>query len=297
MDAKPQIIAYTALGCAVMVWASWFPLTRVALTDGLSVVEIALLRFAPASLVFLFLAKGIIAKLRAAPRWTAIALIGWGAPFVLALATGLRDASVAEAAALVPCLVPLFTLLGERVLSGRELDRAQQIGFVLIAACAAIVFSRALGVGGLDLASFSVLMISALGWAAFTLALPRSGLGALEATAYISMVSLAALLALLALQGDPFGGVPAARLVLHGVVQGVLAGLLAILAYGNAIAKIGNQRASAFTVLVPGLAAFLAWLMLSETPAWPIVIALLCGTIGVGLVHGIHRLRAKRHSI
>jgi drug/metabolite transporter (DMT)-like permease len=72
----------------------------------------------------------------------------------------------------------------------------------------------------------------------------------------------------------------------QATVQGVLSGVLAIVLYGTAIARLGATRGAALTALVPPLAALLAVPVLGEWPTAPTAFAIAATTLGVALAAG-----------
>ena len=76
-------------------------------------------------------------------------------------------------------------------------------------------------------------------------------------------------------------------LMLHGVQQGILSGLIALAAYGYAVATIGASRASAFVSLTPALTALLGAWALGEKLDPASVSAILLVGVGVALASGV----------
>ena len=73
------------------------------------------------------------------------------------------------------------------------------------------------------------------------------------------------------------------------VAQGVLTGLVATIAYGLAINRLGVPRAASFSVLVPVIATVLAFFWIGEVPSVLDGVALAVGTLGVAVVNGVLR--------
>ena len=274
------------------VWAAWLPATRIAIADGLGPLDIALLRLAvPAALLApVWWRTGLLPE--GLPRPALLAMLGWGAPFVLLLTTGLRNASVAHTAALVPCTMPVVAALGARIVLGERIGRGRRAGIALIAMAAFLILAGVVaGDGRLDAATAAVLLCASAGWAAYTVAFRRSGLAPAQAAALVFAWSTLLLLPAALVADSGLWRLPAPSLAFHVVAQGLLSGFAATVAYGMAIERLGVARAASFSVLVPVLATGLAWLWLSETPSALDAVALALGTLGVAMVNGAIRIR------
>jgi drug/metabolite transporter (DMT)-like permease len=276
-----------ALG-AVGIWAAWIVGTRHAVTHTLDPFALGLLRFAVPAL---FLApvwwrSGL--RPRRLPWLTLAALMGAGAPFFLTVSFAMRHAPAAEIGPMLTGAMPLIVAVLAMILLRERISRPRAAGLVLIALGVAAI-------GGYDLVrgfgsgiGHALLLTGAAMWASYTLGFKRSGLTALAATAIVAAWSTLLLAPL---------GVPALvaawraglgpDLLVQAVVQGVLSGVVAILLYGTAIARLGASRGSAFVALVPGLSALLAIPLLGEWPEPAAMIGIVATTLGVALSSGV----------
>lgn len=279
---------------AVVIWAGWLPATRMAIEEGVAPLDLALLRFAvPAVLLApVWWRLGI---LPAVPPIALLAMMGWGAPFVILVSMGLQSASVAHTAAMVPCTMPLIAAVGARLVLGERIGPERGFGMALIAVAAACVVFPVLFWGSGDaLGRMGLLLLAATGWAAFTVAFRYSGLTGLEATALVSLYSTVLMLAAIAVTGSTLGELGMGALAFHLTAQGVLSGFVATLAYALAIRRLGAATAASFSVLVPVLATVFAFFWLGERPGGLDVFALGVGSIGVAVVTGALRLSRFR---
>lgn len=291
---RADLPGYAALFTAVIIWGGWMPATRLAANDGVAPLDVALLRYGVPALVLLPIVIRLWPKLRAAPVWSLIGMMGWGAPFVFCVSLAMGDASVAHTAALVPCMMPLLALAVERALFGTRVAAWQVPGFVLIGICAALVLGRVLLTEtGTRPGSVALLLLASAGWGMFTLSFRRSGLAPLEAAAFVCAASTLLVLPPLALVGSTLGGVSWQMLGFHALAQGVFSGIIATAAYAYAIGQLGVSRSAASGVLVPALATGMALIWLNEVPAALDVAALALGTLGVAIVNGLFRRRQK----
>lgn len=270
------------------------PATRLAANDGVAPFDVALLRYSVPTLVLFPIVIRLWPRLCAAPRWTLLGMMGWGAPFVFCISKAMETASVAHVAALVPCMMPLLAVSVERVCFGIRIARFQIPGFLLIGVCASLVLGRVLFTEtGTSLESVGLLLLASAGWGSFTLSFRRSGLTPLEGAAYVCTLSTLLVVPLVLLAGSTLHDVSWEMIGFHVMAQGVASGVIATVAYGVAIARLGVARSAASGVMVPVLATVIAYLWLRETPATLDVIALSFGTLGVAIVNGLFRKRQK----
>jgi drug/metabolite transporter (DMT)-like permease len=68
--------------------------------------------------------------------------------------------------------------------------------------------------------------------------------------------------------------------------QGILSGVVALIAYGAAVARLGASRAAVFTALPPALAAMLAIPVLGEIPSPVMWVGVVLAVGGVALASG-----------
>ena len=260
--------------------------TRFAVNEAIAPLDLSLLRYGvPAVLLAPYWwRRGVVPK--GVPLWALIAMMGWGAPFVILMAMAMETAPVAHAAAIVPCMMPLIAAgLGLTFFSER-FGRPQKVGFALIgfgAAC--VLIPLLIGQDGAALYGIGLLMFCALGWASFTTAYKRSGLSAPEAAGIICLYSTVLVALALLFTGSSLADLSWQTVAFHATAQGLLSGAVATIAYGMAIERLGPPRASSFSALVPGIAAVIAYVWLKETPSGLDIVALLSASLGVAFVN------------
>jgi drug/metabolite transporter (DMT)-like permease len=276
-----------ALG-AVLIWAGWIVATRHA-AQTLDISVVALLRYGIPALALapLWLRIGLVPR-GLSPRLLVAVIAGAGAPFFLAAAFGMRFAPAAEVGPLLPGTMPLFVAVLAGVLNRERTSWLRKCGFILIAFGIAIIVGLEVVSGATtDVPGHMLVLTSALLWAIYTIAFRRSGLSAFEATALISVWSAAMLL--------PFGIMPlidtvqqgrGGEIVLQGLVQGVLSGIIATVLFANAILRLGPSRAAAFAALIPALVAILAIPVLGEIPTTAALAGIIATSFGVALASG-----------
>ena len=288
---SPRHVVLTGTACAlgaVLIWAGWIVATRHA-AQTLDISVVALLRYGIPALALapLWLRIGLVP--RGVSHRVLIALIaGAGTPFFLAAAFGMRFTPAAEVGPLLPGTMTLFVAILAGVINRERTSWLRKSGFLLIAAgIATIVGPELLSVTPAEAPGHLLVLISALLWAVYTIALRRSGLSAFEATALISVWSAIMLL--------PFGIVPlidavqqnrGGEIAVQALVQGVLSGIVATVLFASAILRLGPSRAAAFAAAIPALAAILAIPVLGEIPTSLALVGIVATSFGVAFASG-----------
>ncbi len=279
---------YALAALAVFIWAAWLPATRVAVADGITPLDLCLLRYGIPALLLapVWWRLGLMPK--GLPPLVFLAMMGWGAPFVYLISTGLSRASVAHASTLVPCMMPLIAAFGSWIIYGERIARQRLVGMGFIAIAALCVLASVLsGAGTADLGTLGILLLAATGWASYSVAYRRSGLTAMQAAALVFIWSTIIIAPFILLTGSGLPDIPLSRIAFHGTAQGIFSGFIATIAYGLAINRLGMSRAASFSVLVPVLATILAFFWIGERPSALDTVALAIGTIGVAIVNGV----------
>ena len=257
---------YVAVIAACVIWAGWIVATRDAMLANHTPLEVSLLRYgAPALLLApIWLKRGIAPK-GVDLRRLAVMTVGWGGPFVLLISQGMRTVEASLFGPLVPGLLPLVVALWEIVVERRRPRLGRLAGLCFIALAVGLILVPASVAGDVGMLTGAPWLIAAcLGWSAFTIAFRGSGLSGVEAAAYVCLWSSPFLVVAALATGSTFQGFTAFELGWHVFVQGVLSGMVSVGCYGYALKTIGLARASAFTSLVPVLAALGGWLLLGE---------------------------------
>lgn len=128
----------------------------------------------------------------------------------------------------------------------------------------------------------AALLLAAICWSAYGLISQRLMLEPLHAVAIVATGSLACFLPLyLILPVSGMGGAPWPDIVLQGVFQGVLIGVVSSLLYTRAVASLGAQRTAVFTAAVPGLTTIGAVWLLHEEPSWQVWGGVCLATLGM----------------
>lgn len=283
---------------AAVLGAAWQLLTRHGVTTSLGPIEIALLRYGIPALVLL----PVLLRVGLRPTalsWRAHAMLvaGGGLPFGLLVLAGAQFAPAAHIGVFMAGTMPVFTALACLWLLGEPIARMRWLGFACILA----------GVAWLALAGTAqapgawrgdvLFLLAAVAWAGYTLAFRGSGLTPWQAAAVVNMWSLFGLLLILPWTGAArLFTAPWHDLALQAAGQGVLAGLLGIIVYMAAVARLGSSRAALSSALVPPLTALGASMLLGEAVGTATWWAAGLVAAGIGLASGGWR-RGERHVI
>jgi drug/metabolite transporter (DMT)-like permease len=294
-EQKSRLVGYLALALTVAIWSGWIVFTREAVTHTLPPIVIALLRMiAPAVLL-----APIIWRAGIFPRGKIIPLIfcviGAGAPFALLTVTSMKYAPSSDFAALAPGTMPILVAVISALFFKEQLGWMRALGFFFCAVGVFAIVGNSVLTANAD-ANFghALMLLAALIYAGYTIAFRRSGLTPIEATGIVAFWSLLILL--------PFGLFPTVELVRTGhlheiifqaVLQGVLSGLVALIAYSVGIERLGASKGAAFVALVPVVATLLAIPVLGEWPDIAGIVGVVMTSLGVLLASGIVGAQAK----
>lgn len=265
--SRNLVLAWLALVVTVTIWAGFLIATRAAAASSLGPIEVGLMRFGPAALLFspVILRHGL---LPGGATWRQAAVFAGfgGIGFVLCLAGGLAYAPVADSGVFTPAMLPIYVALLSFVLLRERFGRIQILGFGLILAGALAVGGWQAVAGAAPGAWRGHLLFSAasMSWAIYTIAFRRSGLAVLPAAAMLCVWSAFGFILLAFVFGAHFGGASPATLALQTILQGVLSGFVATLTFFYAISRLGAARTASFAALTPILAALGGWLLLGE---------------------------------
>lgn len=282
MNCRYLLGLFAAFAAAV-IGAGWQIASRHGVTTTLGPMELAVLRYAiPACLLGPILFR---TPWPANLTWRAVALLVacGGLPFGLLVLAGAQFAPAAHVGVFMAGTMPLFTALVCRFVLDERVQGLQWLGLTLVAIGVFSLGASSLraGVAG-SWRGDLLFMVAAALWAIYTVAFRRSGLNALQGAALVNTGSALFLVVPLAVWGAPLlFTAPLHDVLLQVLWQGVIAGVLGLVTYSVAIARLGAARASLSAALVPPMTAVGAALLLGEELGWVTASTSLLVAIGI----------------
>lgn len=278
---------------AVTIWAGWISATRHAVSGTTDPIVLAFCRAGlPALVLFpVIWRRGLVpAGARVGP--ILLMALGWGAPFTLMVGIGLQTVPASLFGPIVPGLAPIIVTVLAYVLFRQRPSPQFLTGLCLIGGAMLAILGEWVWSGELAaLGGVPFLLMASLGISVYTIMFRASGLNAIEATAYLSLYSLPMLLLWALIEPGGLSGPTPLEWAYHAVTQGLLTGVLAVLAYGLAVRHLGALRGSTANALVPVCAALVGvWTLGEHLTAleWGAVIA---ASVGVAVVNGVFSRR------
>jgi drug/metabolite transporter (DMT)-like permease len=279
---------------AISIWVGWILYTRVGVTSEtsrMSPFDLVALRFACAGLLMLPIIwrQGFAIQRVGLVNW--LLVVGCaGVPYVLLASGGLQFAPAAQAGALIPGTMPLWAallaiaVLKEHVSGWRRAGLALiPVGILTILGAGLFHFETGHWRGHL------MFIAAAMTWATFTVAVRRSGLGAMHAAAIVSVASMLAYLPIYFLfLPHGLASTPWSAIAGQTIYQGVVVSIVSLVAYARAVDILGASLAASFASLVPVLAMLAAIPLLGEIPGKSDVIGIAVITTGVLLASGAY---------
>lgn len=278
----------TALGllaalAAALIGSGWQIASRHAVTTTLGPLELAVLRYGVPALVLAPLLWRTGLCPRGVPLWRLACMVaGGGLPFGLLAFGGVQWAPAAHMGMFLAGSVPLFTALGAWMVLGERSTLARTAGLLLVLAGLGVLGAHSLSVGASTWRGDVLFVLAAVIWAVYTLAFRGSGLTPWQGAAVVNAWSVLMLAPLVVLLGAPrLASAAWSEVAWHALGQGVLAGLLGLVAYMVAVARVGAALASLSAALVPVTTALGAALLLGEPLTRTTVGALILVVAGV----------------
>jgi drug/metabolite transporter (DMT)-like permease len=284
-----SIIGLIAAAAVVIIGAGWQIATRLGVTTTLAPIDLALLRYGlPAIVLLPYLLK--VGMVPAQVRLPILMLMvaGAGLPFGLVAMTGSIFAPVAHMGVLIPGGMALGVAFLAWLLLKERYSASRVIGLcILAAAILVLAFSSLAAVTTRTLTGDALFLTAAALWAGYTIAYRKSGLKPLEAAAVISAWSLVFALPVWLLSKDArLLTAPLADVAVQFAWQSVLAGVVAMWAYGVSVQKLGPSNSAALGALLPAASSVGALIFLGEPISLLTGLAICAAVFGVLLSTG-----------
>lgn len=257
----PAAIGAAAIGiaagiAAAIIWATYLVFAKSGTSHGLAPQDFVLLRFGTAAAIMLpWLVRNNPRTLGGVGWWRAtLLMLLAGPPFILLGTGGYIFAPLAHGAVIQPSTVTLASMMAAAILLKERVTRDKLIGVGMIIAGLVVIASHASRMGGGHVWIGDLLFVAAgLSWTGFTILIKRWELGALAVTAAVSIVSAIVVVPATLIWGDfsRIAALPPGTLVAQIIVQGVLSGVVAVIAFGIAVRHLGAAKAGLFPAIVP----------------------------------------------
>lgn len=257
-------------GLGVLIFAGWFVVTRLGVSQALRVWDIVALRFGIGAVV---LAPVLLHSRSHLPsgawRYGFLFSLLWGAPFVLCVALGLELTSTRLAASITPALMPVFAGVLGLVFLREKPGRPRLIGYtVIMLGVMSLIIADIFAHGVPHSEGLGALALAAAMWASYTLLFRQSGLTALQAAAMICIWSAAIYLPVYVWLGlSRIDLATPGELALQTGYQGILISGVAIVVFNRAVSLLGPAATAAVIALIPAAASLLAIPVLGEVPS------------------------------
>lgn len=284
---SPVLAGQLAGVFAVFGWGAYLAFARAGMNQGLHATDFLMLRYGVAGVLMLPFLLGRLPALRRLGPWRAIALAAVaGPPFILFGVGGYHFAPLAHGAVIQPVTVTVVVTFVATAFMGEHLTRQRLTGILIALAGIILVGLGASGpASSTDHAWIGDLLFAAAGllYAAFTLLMRHWRVDPMLGVIVISVLSAAAVIPwFLAFDTmDRILAQPPAALLTQVLVQGLVSGVLAVLAFGVTIRNLGAGPAALFPAMVPVAATLIGIPVAGEAPTPLQVAGLVVATAGL----------------
>ncbi len=295
LDTQTEAWGYFC-GCILALGASLsFASARAGILHGLTPGDLILMRFGVAAIVLLPLLL----------RWglPGLAGIGWrrglvltvvgGPAFALMQMGGYAFAPLAHGAVIHPASVTILSTGIAAALLGERLSRTHMVGAALVIGGIVLISWQGLQTvtGSQAWIGDLLFFTSAVLWAVFTVLIRHWRLHAVRAIAVVSFLSLVVIVpGYLAWYGlEHLLARPPFPMAMQALVQGLLQGVVAIIAYSQAIRVLGVSRAVLFPAMVPAVSILIGIPIVGEVPNAIQIAGLALVTVGLMCAVGVLR--------
>ncbi len=285
-----------ALGAAI-IWSGFILVSRLGGTSDLNAFDVIAIRYLSCSLIvlpfwwFKFRFNLFNVKL------ITCSLVG-GLGFALFTFHGFQLASAAQAAILLPGLMPIFILIFAVWINKERPSINKLLGITVITlGVSALLIPIYLSQSSISLGQI-YLILGGLCWSVFSVLVKRWGITPWQAT-----VSLAVITCLIYL---PFYIAFAPKqislelwqdIAIQGIYQGFLATIVQMLFYVRAVQLIGPSSVGSVMAIVPLVSGVAAIFFFDEPLSITLISALLLVSLGSLLVHSQFNLKRIKHAI
>lgn len=282
-SSSSHVTGYAAAWTIVLVWSFWLIVSRVANESGLTVYDLAAMRYGLASLVALPLC--LYYKPWRGLRLSQIAILSFilGPVYILIVFSGFLYAPAAHGGIFMNGVLPLISILFGIFLF-RKLPGVQQILGAALILVSSVVLAWDTSVTRFQTAWIGDLMfvVGAIFFSSYVILSERWQLRPMQIIFCGTVVNAALYLPVWVLWlPSGLAEAPMGPLLLQSVYQGFVPNLIGLLFVAHASRTIGNANTSSILAAVPGGGAFLGLLILGESLSLTSVLALVILTAGL----------------
>ena len=276
-------MGFAAAWCIVLVWSFWLIVSRVANDSGLTVYDLAAMRYGLASIIAIPLC--IYYKPWRTMRISEIAALSFilGPVYILIVFSGFLYAPAAHGGIFMNGVLPLISMVWAVVLVGTLPSKRRVLGAVLIL-LSAIVLAWDASVSSSAQAWIGdiLFLIGAVFFSIYMVLSERWKLGAMQIIFCGTIVNAVFYLPIWFFWlPSGMADAPTGPFLLQAVYQGFVPNLIGLLFIAYASRTIGNGNTSFILAAVPGGGAILGALILDESLTLISLIALVALTAGL----------------
>ncbi|MCP4328536.1 MAG: DMT family transporter [Alphaproteobacteria bacterium] len=297
MSTPPRpLIGWLAACGLLLIWSGWVVISRLGVTQTLTIYDMAMLRFAVAAIA---VAPFLVHYWPRNLVWWKIGVLscGPGIPYVLFAFAGMKFAPASHAGVLMNGTLPILAAIVGLLWLNERPGHWKIIGMIIIlSGCLLIGWDRSsVGIEPDAWIGHLFFVGSALMLAGYMIATKAWHVTAMQALVVIPVVNAVFYGPIyLAFLPTTIGAASWAEILLQGLYQGLGPSILGVVFFTTAIRAIGPTPTAAVMAGVPGLAALMAIPVLGEWPSLFAWIGLGLASVGILLTAGWHPARRTR---
>jgi len=285
-----MLIGVAAAISVVLFWSGWIVVSRLGVTNSLTVYDIAGFRFCVGAAVALPYIIWRRTWQGLTPMRVLVLTLTAGVPYALLSYFGFKYAPAAHGGVFLNGCLPLFTTLFGWIWVGQR-SRSSQLGGlgVILIGVILVGYEGFLSSSGGMTWFGDLLFVAAIAlFAVFMVANRVWTITPGQVLFSVTIVSAAIYIPIWLLWLDSnLAAAPRSEILLQGLYQGLVPSVLGISCLNIAVRRLGANTTSVFLSAVPVVAALAAIPILQEMPGLPAWIGMITVTVGILLALGI----------